>query len=152
MDDHISNSYLSLSSKKPRPSSGTQAPTQMLSLSEISQKKRDRKLLDAKRLALEEAVERYATENVYDRVYRHKSTDDEARDDSLRSKMAALKVVGINMSHLGVELGESNGLQINVEQELQPAIQALVEMSSKKSPLSKLMCLKQAHKAIVGMQ
>lgn len=147
IDTHVSHSYLSLSSKKTRPSPSPKNPTQMLSLSEISQKKRDRKLLDAKRLALEEAVERKITEGVYDRIWRHKSADDDARDESLRSKMAALNVVGVKLGHLGVEL---EGAQGNIDEELRPAVDALVAMNGPRFPSGKLLFLKQAHKAIVG--
>ncbi|RPA97795.1 hypothetical protein L873DRAFT_1689590 [Choiromyces venosus 120613-1] len=147
VDTHVSHSYLSLASKKPRTSpAASKNPTQMLSISEISQKKKDRRLLDAKRLALEEAVERRITEGVYDRIWRHKSTDDEARDESLRSKMAALNVVGVKLGHLGVEL---EGAQGDIEDELRPAVEALIGMNNLKFPLGKLSSLKQAHKAIV---
>ncbi|PUU80288.1 hypothetical protein B9Z19DRAFT_1079687 [Tuber borchii] len=147
VDTHVSHSYLSLASKKPRTSpAASKNPTQMLSISEISQKKKDRRLLEAKRLALEEAVERRITEGVYDRIWRHKSTDDEARDESLRSKMAALNVVGVKLGHLGVELEGAEG---DIEDELRPAVEALVGMNNLKFPLGKLLSLKQAHKAIV---
>lgn len=119
----------------------------MLSLGEIAQKKRGRKLLEVKRLALEEAVERRITESIYNRIWRHKSTDDEARDESLRSKMAALNVVGVKLAHLGVELEEVQG---DIEEELRSAVDALVGMNEPKHPLGKLLSLKQAHKAIVG--
>ncbi|KAH0614442.1 uncharacterized protein H6S33_000078 [Morchella sextelata] len=147
VDTHVSHSYLSLASKKPRSSpSSSKNPTQMLSREEIAQKKRDRKMLDIKRLALEEAVEKRITEGVYDRLWRHKSTDDEARDESLRSKMAALNVVGVKLGHLGVEL---EGVQGDIEEELRPAVEALVAMNDPKNPVGKLQSLKQAHKAIV---
>lgn len=120
----------------------------MLSLGEIAQKKRDRKLLEVKRLAFEEAIERRITEGIYNRIWRHKSTDDEARDESLRSKMAALNVVGVKLAHLGVEL---EGVQGDIEEELRSAVDALVGMNEPKYPLGKLSSLKQAHKAIVGM-
>lgn len=148
VDAHISGSYLSLSSKKPRSTpSALKNPTQMLSLGEIAQKKRGRKLLEVKRLALEEAVERRITESIYNRIWRHKSTDDEARDESLRSKMAALNVVGVKLAHLGVELEEVQG---DIEEELRCAVDALVGMNEPENPLGKLLSLKQAHKAIVG--
>lgn len=148
VDTHISGSYLSLSSKKPRSTpSASKNPTQMLSLGEIAQKKRDRKLLEVKRFALEEAVERRVTEGIYNRIWRHKSTDDEARDESLRSKMAALNVVGVKLAHLGVELEEVQG---DIEKELQSAVDALVGMNEPEHPLGKLLSLKKAHKAIVG--
>src|SRR5690606_15621321 len=82
---HVQNTHLYLASKKGQ----KKIPTQMLSRAEISQKKRDRKLLEAKKVALEEAVEKRVTQGVYDKIWRHKSTDDEARDDSLHSKIAA---------------------------------------------------------------
>jgi hypothetical protein len=123
----------------------------MLSKAEIAQKKRDRKLLELKRVALEETVEKRVTEGVYDKLWRHKSTDDEARDDSLQSKIAALKVVGVNMGHLGVELGSAETVA-EVNQELQEAVIALAVMSEQKYPLGKLALLKQAHKMIVGTQ
>jgi hypothetical protein len=145
---YVSQSYLSLASKKPRSRTTT---TQMLSKAEMVQKKRDRKLLEVKRIALEEAVEKRVTEGVYDKIWRHKSTDDEARDDSLHSKIAALKVVGVNMGHLGVELDSEEKVKL-VDHELQESIKALAAMNEKRYPLGKLSLLKQAHKAIVGTQ
>lgn len=59
-------------------------------------------MLAAKRFALEEAVERRVTGGIYDKIWRHRSTDDEARDESLRSKRETLKVVGVGLGHLGV--------------------------------------------------
>ena len=74
----------------------------MLSISEISQKKKDRRMLAAKKFALEESVERRVTGALYEKIWRHRSTDDEARDESLRSKRETLKVVGVGLGHLGV--------------------------------------------------
>ena len=82
----------------------------MLSMGEISQKKRDRRLLTAERFALEEAVERRVCGDIYDRIWRHRSTDDEARDESLRSKTATLKVVGVTIQHLGVSGVSDEGM------------------------------------------
>jgi len=143
----VSQSYQALASKKPR--SGTPT-TQMLSKAEMVQKKRDRKLLEIRRIALEEAIEKRVTEGVYDKIWRPRSTEDEARDDSLHSKIAALKVVGVNLGHLGVELDSEEKAKL-VDNELQEAIKALAAMNEKKYPLGKLLLLKQAHKAIVGM-
>jgi hypothetical protein len=121
----------------------------MLSRAEMAQKKRDRKILETKRVALEEAVERRVTEGVYDRIWRHRSTDDEARDDSLHSKIAALGVVGVKLAHLGVELATPEE-QDTVDRELQGAVKALKDMDEPKYPQGKLLALKQAHKTIVG--
>lgn len=97
---YTSTLYVALSSKKKGTGGGPE--TQMLSISEISQKKKDRRVLTAKRFALEEAVERRVTGEMYDRIWRHRSTDDEARDESLRSKRETLKVLGVRLVHLGV--------------------------------------------------
>lgn len=59
-------------------------------------------MLAAKKFALEEAVERRVTGVVYDKIWRHRSTEDEARDESLRSKRETLKVLGVGLGHLGV--------------------------------------------------
>jgi hypothetical protein len=121
----------------------------MLSKAEIVQKKRDRKMLQIKQIALEEAMEKRVTDALYDKLWRHKSTDDDARDDSLHSKIAALKVVGVNLGHLGLEL-ESEKKVDDVNKELQEAVKSLQQMNNERSPLGKLTQLKVAHKTIVG--
>lgn len=98
---HINSLYLALSSKKKKMTGGG-PETQMLSISEISQKKKDRRMLAAKKFALEESIERRVTGALYEKIWRHRSTDDEARDESLRSKRETLKVVGVGLGHLGV--------------------------------------------------
>ncbi|KAI5820551.1 hypothetical protein BZA77DRAFT_274165 [Pyronema omphalodes] len=145
INKHVSQSFLSISSKRPR----TKVPnTQMLSKAEIVQKKRDRKMLQVKQIALEEAIEKRVTDALYDKLWRHKSTDDDARDDSLHSKIAALKVVGVNLGHLGIEL-ESEKKVDDVNKELQEAVKSLQQMNNERSPLGKLTKLKVAHKTIV---
>ncbi|KAI5782684.1 hypothetical protein EDC01DRAFT_222341 [Geopyxis carbonaria] len=144
INTYVARSYTSLASKK----GAKKITTQMLSKNEISQKKRDRKLLEAKKIVLQEAVEKRVTEGVYEKLWRHKSTDDEARDDSLHSKIAALKVVGVKLGHLGVEL-DAPEKQDTMDQDLKEASKSLADMNDKKFPLGKLTLLKQAHKTIV---
>lgn len=125
---------------------------QMLTVEEIADRKRARKILELKRVALEEAVERRVCEGVYDRIWRHRSTQDEAQDDKLRSKTAALAVVGIGLTDLGIDLGDDN-TEDDKEQEvrkwLDTAREELLSMNNKRYPLGKLQHLKAAHKAIV---
>lgn len=78
----------------------------MITPEELANRKKARKALEAKRSLLEEAVERRLCEGIYDRIYRHRSTQDEAQDAKLRSKTAALSLVGIGPSDLGIDLGE----------------------------------------------
>ncbi|KAI1189859.1 hypothetical protein F5B17DRAFT_428163 [Nemania serpens] len=130
---------------------------QMLTAEELADRKRARKALEQNRILLEEAVERRLCEGIYNRIYRHRSTQDEAQDDKLRSKTAALAVVGIGLADLGVDLGESSdegpetlakkheGIRENLEQ----ARRDLITMNEKRYPLGKLNCLKAAHKSIV---
>lgn len=68
----------------------------------------DRSLGEEKRLMLEEAVEKKVTEAVYTKIWRHKTTDDEARDQTLGSKISALNLVGVRASHLGIGVGVSD--------------------------------------------
>jgi hypothetical protein len=129
---------------------------QMLTSEELALRKKARKALEQKRGLLEEAVERRLCEGIYDRIYRHHTTQDEAQDDKLRSKTAALAVVGIGPSDLGVDLGCSGSTpeeivkrQEEVRNWLEQARKELVLMSQSRYPLGKLNHLKAAHKSII---
>ena len=147
-------------SKKDRPKvmlERKESEQQMLTTEEIADRKRARKVLEQKRVALEEAVERRACEGIYDRIWRHRSTQDEAQDEKLRSKTAALSVVGIGLTDLGVDLGQdstqnpdANGdKEKEVRERLQEARDELIAMNVEKYPLGKLQHLKATHKSIV---
>ncbi|TAQ86659.1 hypothetical protein B7494_g5008 [Chlorociboria aeruginascens] len=150
---------VSISTKdKPRPiperkESGDQ---QMLTAEEIAQRKRARKILEQKRIALEEAIEKRVCEGIYDRIWRHRSTQDEAQDEKLRSKTAALSVVGIGLTDLGVDLGQDRSdkealkeRENEVREWLKGAREELIAMNDERFPLGKLLHLKAAHKSIV---
>ena len=130
---------------------------QMLTTEEYADRKRARKALEQKKILLEEAVERRLCEGIYDRIYRHRTTQDEAQDDKLRSKTAALAVVGIGPADLGVDLGESSeeGPEAlvkkneEISESLEQARKDLILMNEKRYPLGKLNCLKAAHRSIV---
>lgn len=130
---------------------------QMLTPDELANRKKARKALEQKRFLLEEAVERRLCEGIYDRIYRHRTTQDEAQDDKLRSKTAALAVVGIGPTDLGVDIGElpeDNIAAVAKKQEeislsLEQARKDLTLMTEKRYPLAKLNCLKATHKSIV---
>jgi hypothetical protein len=129
----------------------------MLTVEEIADRKRARKVLEHKRVALEEAVERRVCEGIYERIWRHRSTQDEAQDEKLRSKTAALSVVGIGLTDLGIDLGQdsSDNPDANEDKEkevrewLQEARDELIAMNDERYPLGKLQHLKAAHKSIV---
>lgn len=122
----------------------------MLTATEVAEKRKARKLLEYKRLVLEEAVEKRACEQVYDKIWRHASTLDEVRDEKLRSKTAALALVGIGLKDLGVDIGQEHGKTIeDVQQLLLPARDGLMKLNEEHCPLGKLQHLTAAHKAIV---
>lgn len=129
----------------------------MITTEELAGRKQMRKTLEAKRSLLEEAVERSLCEGMYDRIYRHKSTQDEAMDDKLRSKTAALDLVGIGPADLGVDLGEGPeptaeaiaNKTSELAQMLEGARKDVVHMHESKYPLGKLNRLKAAHRSIV---
>jgi hypothetical protein len=118
----------------------------MLTVEEIADRKRARKVLEHKRVALEEAVERRVCEGIYERIWRHRSTQDEAQDEKLRSKTAALSVVGIGLTDLGIDLGQdsSDNPDANEDKEkevrewLQEARDELIAMNDERYPLGKL--------------
>ncbi|KAL6791879.1 hypothetical protein J3E68DRAFT_55369 [Trichoderma sp. SZMC 28012] len=130
---------------------------QMITPEELANRKKARKALEAKRSLLEEAVERRLCEGIYDRIYRHRSTQDEAQDAKLRSKTAALSLVGIGPSDLGIDLGEvepqtekSTAERTEVIRgQLESARKDLARMGESRYPLGKLNRLKAAHKSIV---
>ncbi|KAK0646320.1 hypothetical protein B0T16DRAFT_413178 [Cercophora newfieldiana] len=128
---------------------------QMLTAEEYADRRKARKVLEQKRVLMEEAVERRLCEGIYDRIYRHRTTQDEAQDDKLRSKTAALSVVGIGPADLGIDIGGSDDAetaakkQEEVKSWLEEARKELVLMNESRYPLGKLNHLKAAHKSII---
>lgn len=131
----------------------------MLTTTEIADNRKARRLLEQKRNAMEEAVERRVCEAVYDRIWRHRSTLDEVRDEKLRSRTAALSLVGIGLNELGVdtELGTDDTQASDSDRETQVrgwftgARDNLMRMNDQKHPLGKLQHLAAAHKSIVDV-
>jgi hypothetical protein len=129
----------------------------MLSASEMADRKKARKSLEAKRVALEEAVERAVCEKVYARIWRHRSTDDEERDHKLRSRTAALSLVGIGLKELlmtGDDLTEEERQKTKekepeIREWLSTARHDIMLMNDEKYPLGKVQHLTAAHKSIV---
>jgi hypothetical protein len=129
----------------------------MLSATEMSDRKKARRLLEVKRAALEEAVERAVCDKVYDRIWRHRSTDDEERDHKLRSRTAALSLVGIGLRELlmaGEDMSEeerqkSKEREDEIREWLSSARDDLLKMNQERYPLAKLHHLTAAHKSIV---
>ncbi|KAI9736283.1 MAG: hypothetical protein M1834_001169 [Cirrosporium novae-zelandiae] len=136
---------------------------QMLTADEVAERRKKRKLLEYRRVALEEAVERRACEKIYNKIWRHNSTLDEIQDEKLRSRTAALSLVGIGLKDLGVEgqptqdaqedskKGDQEGSSEN-EQMMHVLAEArnhLLKMNNQRYPLGKIRCLAAAHKAVV---
>lgn len=130
---------------------------QMLTATEVADRKKARRRLEAKRLSIEEAVERVVCERVYNRIYRHRSTDDEERDHKLRSRTAALSLVGIGLKELlmtAEDLTEEDKTKTKdregeIKEYLSTARADIQRMDDEKYPLGKLQHLTAAHKSIV---
>ncbi|OJD12277.1 hypothetical protein ACJ73_09383 [Blastomyces percursus] len=122
---------------------------QMLTAEEVAEKRRARKILQYKGHALEEAVERRVCEAVYEKIWRHKNSLDEVRDEKLRSRTAALALVGIGLKDLGIETWDLNEEGSEPSKFLSSARESLIKMNDEKFPLGKLHHLTAAHKAIV---
>ena len=122
---------------------------QMLTASEVSEKRKTRKMLELKRLALEEAVERRACEKVYPKIFRHRSTLDEVRDEKLRSKTAALDLVEISLGELGIDTSNISQSKEEVRSWFAQARDGLAQMNRETHPFGKLLHLTTAHKSIV---
>ena len=107
---------------------------------------------------MEEAVERRVCEAVYKRIWRHKSTLDEVRDEKLRSRTAALALVGIGLVDLGITFDmkpQSDDAEPSVEAQIEEYIskarEELLKMNEARYPLGKLQHLAAAHKSIVDL-
>ncbi|KAK2600312.1 hypothetical protein QQS21_004953 [Conoideocrella luteorostrata] len=130
---------------------------QMITADELASRKKARKSLEAKRGTLEEAIERRVCEGIYGRIYRHRSTQDEAQDEKLRSKTAALALVGISPVDLGVDYGEkaaqsteaTEKVTAQMRESLSEARADITRMGEARYPLAKANHLKAAHKSIV---
>ncbi|KAL8871271.1 MAG: hypothetical protein Q9174_002864 [Haloplaca sp. 1 TL-2023] len=149
----------SMSSKDTIESPIVTTEQQMLTPQEISDRRKTRRVLEQKRLALEEAVERRTCEKVYKRIWRHSSTLDEVRDEKLRSRTAALALVGIGLKDLGIEVdapsigedGTEQSVESRIEDWIAPARDGLLRMNEARYPLGKLQQLAAAHKCIVDV-
>ena len=131
---------------------------QMLTRQEISDRQKARRQLEQKGLALEELVEKRVCERVYERIWRHRSTLDEVRDEKLRSRTAALALVGIGLQDLGVKFEQTSAsrdpakqIETQVQQWISKARDGLLKMNDARSPLGKLEHLAAAHKCIVDL-
>lgn len=131
---------------------------QMITTEQLADRKRARKALEARKALLEEVVERRLCEGIYNRIYRHRSTQDEAQDDKLRSKTAALALVGIGPTDLGIDLGQEESRALTepvlekaklIREQLENAREDLIKMHNSRYPLGKLNHLKAAHRSIV---
>ncbi|KAG6093466.1 hypothetical protein E4U31_006766 [Claviceps sp. LM219 group G6] len=137
--------------------SKVESQRQMITAEELANRKKARKALGAQRGMLEEAVERRLCEGIYERIYRHRTTHDEAQDEKLRSKTAALALVGISPADLGIDYGEdaaqspeaTREVTERMRQSLEEARTDIIKMSEARYPLAKANHLKAAHKSIV---
>ncbi len=129
---------------------------QMLTPQEISDRRKARRLLEQKGIALEEAVEKRVCERVYERIWRHRSTLDEVRDEKLRSRTAALALVGIGLGDLGIKFDKTDSkskemIDVEVENWISKAREGLLKMNDTKYPVGKLQHLAATHKSIVNL-
>lgn len=133
----------------------TGSAQQMLTPGEISDKRKARRMLEYRKVALEEAVERRVCEGIYTRIFRHKSSLDEIRDEKLRSKTAALSLVGITLKDLGIvfedESEDAPERKAEIDKWIAKARAGLLDMNDTYYPLGKLKSLAATHQNIVEM-
>lgn len=131
----------------------------MLTPQEISDRRKARRLLVHKGAALEEAVERRVCEAVYDRIWRHRSTLDEVRDEKLRSRTAALALVGIGLKDLGIEIEDPSSdsdesediIESKIEGWISKAREGLFKMNDARCPFGKLQHLATTYKSVLDL-
>jgi len=134
-----------------------EAQQQMLTPTEVRNRRKIKRQLEHRRAVLDELVEREICQKVYSRLWRHRTTDDEERDEKLRSRAAALALVEVSLKELlSTALSDVTDLQGTPEKEGQSAKDRLAiarssleAMTKEHFPLGKLNQLKAAHKSIV---
>jgi len=134
-----------------------EAHQQMLTPSEVRNRRKIKRQLEQRRAVLDELVEKEICQKVYSRLWRHRTTDDEERDEKLRSRAAALALVGVSLKELlSTALSDVAEIQSTPEKEgqsardrLASARSSLEAMNKEHYPLGKLNQLKAAHKSIV---
>ncbi|KAK9377194.1 uncharacterized protein V1513DRAFT_437626 [Lipomyces chichibuensis] len=120
---------------------------QMMSFEEIAKKKKERKQKEAQKLLYEDLLEKMVCQACYNEIFMFQGGDDEAKDSTLATKIAALKLINIGIEHLGVpELKDSD-----IGPLLIPAGKDLCKMVDKHCPKEKLALLISAHKQIVDV-
>ncbi|KAJ3557990.1 hypothetical protein NM688_g1178 [Phlebia brevispora] len=106
---------------------------------EDEQEKRIREVL--------EAVERAICCTFYDRLFLQPFADDATHDEALSSRIAAVNLLDLTLSHLGVDVGESS---TEVEAVVKACGEALTQLDSLcRSPAEKAAILVSAHKILV---
>lgn len=139
---------------------GRDSEQQMLTASEVTDRRRARKQLELRRFWMEEAVERCVCERAYTQLWRHASADEGDRDAKLKSRAAALSVVGISLKELiSTALspqpgdksthGTGQGKVDPAHEQLAAARASLAHMNESKYPRAKLQALSTSHKEIV---
>ncbi|KAK9464721.1 hypothetical protein V1512DRAFT_212553 [Lipomyces arxii] len=111
---------------------------QMMSFEEMARKKRERKHKEAQKLLYEDLVEKKVCGACYNEIFMYAGSDDEAKDSTLATKIAALKLINVGMVHLGVP-------------ELKDSDIELQSMVTRLSPKEKLALLISAHKKITDV-
>lgn len=132
---------------------------QMLSAAELHEQRDAKRKFIRQQAALEEAVERRACEKTYAKLWRHRSTQDEEQDDKLRSRTAALSMVGIGLKDLGLlgmpaaEAPDNpkayEAVDNDIYLKLSEARENLQKLDHAKYPFQKLQCLRLVMKTIV---
>ncbi|KAK9462101.1 uncharacterized protein V1516DRAFT_617049, partial [Lipomyces oligophaga] len=118
---------------------------QMMSFEEMAKKKQERKHKESLKTLYEDLIERKVCEDTYPTIFMYHASDDEAKDATLCTKIAALKLINIKIEHLGVpELKD-----VDLNSYLKQAMTCLVEINDMKSPRAKISKLITAHKHIV---
>ena len=114
---------------------------------QIAEGRRRRALIEAKRLAFTEEIEERVCIEMYDRIFELRTSDDEARDEALMSKIIAMNLLGVTLGQLGVDLPDEELAALTetidkVGEELQSLNNAL-------TPKAKLDIIVACHKSIV---
>lgn len=109
--------------------------------------RRRRALIENKRTAFAEEIEERVCIEMYDRIFELRTSDDEARDEALMSKIIAMNLLGITLAQLGVDLPDEEIAALL--ETIEKVGEDLQSLNNALTPKSKLDIVVACHKSIV---
>ncbi len=119
---------------------------EMISGEEMAEKRSRRRLIENRRREWQEEIEGRVCMEMYERTFQLSTSDDELRDESITSKIAAVNIMEVSLRQLGVDFSVDEELLMEVK--IKSTGEELQTLNAAFTPKSKLDILLSAHKKV----